>query len=62
MKRRKDRGCREFDQISHFPHELTAVLDPKAYIGRCPSQVEEFLAKVRPLIEGVSKDSAQINL
>lgn len=42
--------------------ELTSALDPSAYIGRCPSQVEEFLKKVRPLIEGVKKDTAEINL
>ena len=42
--------------------ELAQVLDPKAYIGRCPSQVEEYLKKIRPLISGVGKGSAQINL
>ena len=42
--------------------ELTAVLDPRAYIGRCPSQVDEFLEKIRPLIAGVRKESAEINL
>lgn len=42
--------------------ELAQTLNPSAYIGRCPAQVEEFLAKVRPLIEGVKKDSAEINV
>jgi len=42
--------------------ELTKALDPSAYIGRCPSQVDAFLKKIRPLIEGVKKDTAEINL
>lgn len=42
--------------------ELTQALDPSAYIGRCPAQVEAFLKKVKPLIEGVQKETAQINL
>ena len=42
--------------------ELTKALDPSAYSGRCPSQVEEYLKKVQPLIEGVKKDTAEINL
>ena len=42
--------------------ELTKALDPSAYIGRCSAQVEEFLAEIRPLIEGVKKDTAEINL
>lgn len=32
--------------------ELSAHLDPAAYIGRCPEQVEEFLAgEVAPVLE-----------
>lgn len=32
--------------------ELEAHLDPKAYIGRCPEQVEEFLeGYVRPVLD-----------
>ena len=42
--------------------ELTKALDPSAYIGRCPAQVDEFLAEIRPLIAGVKKDTAEINL
>ena len=31
--------------------EMEAVLDPKLYIGRCPEQVEEFLAQdVAPVL------------
>ena len=42
--------------------ELTEALNPSAYIGRCPAQVDEYLAKIKPLTEGVKKESAQINL
>ena len=42
--------------------ELSQTLDPKAYIGRCPSQVDELLAKIAPLIKDVKKESAEINL
>ena len=42
--------------------EMNELLTPSAYIGRCPQQVEAFLAKVKPLIAGVSKEIAQINL
>ena len=32
--------------------ELTAHLEPSRYIGRCPEQVEEFLAEaVQPVLE-----------
>ena len=32
--------------------ELSAHLEPSRYIGRCPEQVEEFLAQeVRPVLE-----------
>ena len=42
--------------------ELSALLRPEDYIGRCPEQVDAFLAKVRPLIEGVSIASGDIEL
>ena len=35
--------------------EMEAVLDPKLYIGRCPEQVDAFLAQVRPLLSGASR-------
>ena len=32
--------------------ELSAHLDPSAYIGRCPQQVEEFLSQeIKPVLE-----------
>ena len=42
--------------------ELSALLCPEDYIGRCPEQVDAFLVKVRPLIEGVAIASGDIEL
>ena len=45
--------------------ELDAIMKPENYIGRCPQQVEEFIANcVKPVIEanGVSDDVAEINV
>lgn len=42
--------------------ELEALLDPSLYIGRCPEQVDKFLAEVRPLIEGINKADSEINV
>ena len=42
--------------------EMEAVLDPKLYIGRCPEQVDAFLAQVRPLLSGASRGSSEITL
>ena len=33
--------------------EMTLLLDPALYIGRCPEQVDEFLGKLRPLLEEI---------
>lgn len=49
-------------ELNMTQEELTKTLDPQAYIGRCPSQVDEFLKKVKPLIKDVKKETAQINL
>ena len=42
--------------------EMKEILKAEKYIGRCSEQVEEFVAKVEPLIADVSKDTAEINL
>ena len=42
--------------------EMEAVLEPTAYIGRCPEQVDQFLASIQGVISNVSKVSAEINL
>ncbi len=42
--------------------ELQKLLQPEDYIGRCPEQVDAFLAKVQPLIQDVSAASGNIDL
>lgn len=42
--------------------EINAVLQPEKYIGRCPEQVAAFIRKVKPLLEGVTAQNAEINL
>ncbi len=42
--------------------EMNELLTPSMYIGRCPEQVDAFLSKVKPLLEGISRESAEINL
>ena len=42
--------------------EMTDVLDPSAYIGRCPEQVQALVDKTRPLYSGVSRENAEINI
>ncbi len=42
--------------------EMEALLDPAAYIGRCPEQVDAFLSQVRPLLSGACADTPQIDL
>ena len=42
--------------------EMEALLDPKLYTGRCAEQVERFLNKVKPLLDGTEKGTANIEL
>ncbi|MCI8813149.1 MAG: adenylosuccinate lyase [Oscillibacter sp.] len=42
--------------------EMEAVLDPALYIGRCPQQVDAFLAQIRPLLSEASREKPEINL
>ena len=42
--------------------DLAALLKPEDYIGRCPEQVDAFLRKVRPALEGVRETSDDIAL
>ena len=42
--------------------EMTAVLDPALYIGRCPEQVERFLSMVCPVIGDTARENPEINL
>ena len=42
--------------------EMEALLDPQAFIGRCPEQVEAFLAGVRPLLKDTRADGEDIGI
>ena len=42
--------------------EMTDVLDPSAYIGRCPDQVQAIVDKTRPLISDIDRENAEINI
>ena len=42
--------------------EMTDVLDPSDYIGRCPAQVQALVDKTRPLLSGVDRENAEINI
>lgn len=42
--------------------EMTDVLNPSAYIGRCPDQVQAIVDKTRPLITDISRENAEINI
>ena len=42
--------------------EMNDVLDPSAYIGRCPDQVQALVDKTRPLITDISRENAEINI
>ena len=42
--------------------EMAELLTPGAYIGRCESQVESFLSRVRPMLEGATDIQPEINL
>ena len=42
--------------------EMEAVLDPMLYTGRCAEQVETYEKKVAPLIAGIDREQAEINI
>ena len=42
--------------------EMTKLLNPSLYIGRCPEQVSAFVNKIKPLLCGADGKSADINL
>lgn len=42
--------------------EMEELLTPELYTGRCPQQVEALLEKIKPLLSGVSRETAEINL
>ena len=42
--------------------EMTDVLDPSAYIGRCPEQVQALVDRTRPLYKDIDRENAEINI
>ena len=42
--------------------EMTELLTPALYIGRCPEQVSAFVEKIKPLLANADGKSAEINL
>ncbi len=42
--------------------ELNDILEPSKYIGRCPQQVERYLAKLAPVIAEATGDKVEINI
>ena len=42
--------------------EMERLLNPIDYIGRCPQQVESYLAEVKPYLSGASTETEEINL
>lgn len=49
-------------QFGMTEEEIISLLSPEKYIGRCAEQVDAFLAKVKPLTEGNTLKSAEIEL
>ena len=55
----------EPDMFKITKEEMDAIMAPENFIGRCPQQVEEFIANcVKPVLDanGVSDDKAEINV
>ena len=42
--------------------EMERLLNPIDYIGRCPQQVESYIAEVKPYLSGASTETEEINL
>ena len=42
--------------------EMTALLAPEKYVGRCPEQVDAFLSRIKPLLSDVTEQDAQIEV
>ena len=50
------------EQFNLTEADMKEILQPELYIGRCPEQVDRFLAKITPLIEGIGAGSAEIGV
>ena len=52
----------EYAAFGMAKQEMEAVLEPANYIGRCPEQVESFLAGIRHLLSDIVSSDTQIDL
>ena len=52
----------EYGEFGMTKQEMEAVLDPVRYIGRCPEQVDRFLASIQNMISDATKADTEINL
>ena len=65
---KQGRSCNLLALLARHPEfnmteeEMKAVLKPDLYIGRCPQQVEAYVAKIRPLLAGQKTEAPEINL
>lgn len=50
------------DRFGLTAEEMQEIMSPELYIGRCPEQVDRFLAKVRPLLADAATEEVEINL
>ncbi len=61
-------NCDLLDRLALDPafpldrEEITAVLDPAAFIGICPEQVEEFVAEARARISGCAAETGDVSI
>ena len=61
-------GCDLLEQLAENPdfpltlEEMTKVLNPSDYYGRCPEQVQALVDKTRPLTADICRDIAEINV
>ncbi|MCR5034056.1 MAG: adenylosuccinate lyase [Clostridia bacterium] len=49
-------------QFALSEEEIHEIMRPELYIGRCAKQVDRYLAEIKPLIEGVSAESSDIEI
>ena len=52
----------EYAAFGMAKQEMEAVLEPANYIGRCPEQVDRFLAGIRNLLSDIVSSDTQIDL
>ena len=49
-------------QFALTEEEIQEIMRPELYIGRCAEQVDRYLAKIMPLIEGINAESSDIEI